>query len=151
MTLPDRFEIRLLGAGDERVLDRIGDDVFDEAIDAAGAREFLGDPRHHIAVAVDDGVVVGFASGVHYLHPDKPVPELWVNELGVASTHRRRGIGKAVLDCLLDAGRVLGCAQAWVLTERDNTAAMRTYASIGGAQTPSDHVMITFLLDGPAE
>lgn len=151
MTLPDRFEIRLLGAGDERVLDRIGDDVFDEAIDAAGAREFLGDPRHHIAVAVDDGVVVGFASGVHYLHPDKPVPELWVNELGVASTHRRRGIGKAVLDCLLDAGRVLGCAQAWVLTERDNTAAMRTYASIAGAQTPSDHVMITFLLDGPAE
>ena len=35
-----------------------------------------------------------------------------------------------------------------MLTERDNVAAMRTYASIGGAQAPSDHVMITFLLDG---
>ena len=148
--MSDRLEIRLLGAGDERVLERVGEDVFDDPIDAGGAHEFLSDPRHHIAVAIDDGVVVGFASGVHYVHPDKPVPELWVNELGVASTHRQRGIGKAVLNCLLDAGRALGCEQAWVLTERDNVAAMRTYASIAGAQTPSDHVMITFLLGDPA-
>ena len=147
--MSDRLEIRLLGAGDERVLERVGEDVFDEAIDAGVAHEFLGDPRHYIAVAIDDGVVVGFASGVHYVHPDKPV-ELWVNELGVASTHRQRGIGKAVLNCLLDAGRALGCEEAWVLTERDNVAAMRTYASIAGAQTPSDHVMITFQLGDPA-
>lgn len=146
--MSDRLEIRLLKSGDERVLDRVGDDLFDETIDVGGAREFLDDPRHHIAVAIDDGVVVGFASGVHYVHPDKPVPELWVNELGVASTHRQRGIGKGVMDCLLDAGRAHGCAQAWVLTERDNIPAMRTYASIKGAQVPSDHVMITIMLDG---
>ncbi len=148
--MSDRLEIRLLGAGDEGVLDRVDADVFDDAIDAESAREFLSDPRHHVAVAIDDGVVVGFASGVHYVHPDKSVPELWVNELGVASTHRQRGIGKAVLDCLLDAGRAHGCAQAWVLTERDNIPAMRLYASIDGAQAPSDHVMISFLLDRPA-
>ena len=150
MALSDRLEIRLLGAGDEFVLTRVGADVFDDPIDAAGAREFLSDPRHHIAVAIDDGVVVGFASGVHYVHPDKPVPELWVNELGVASTHRRRGIGKAVLDCLLDAGRALGCTQAWVLTDRDNVPAMRLYASIDGAQAPSDQVMIDVRLDRAA-
>ena len=148
--MSDRLEIRLLGAGDEGVLDRVDADVFDDPIDTGRAREFLSDPRHHVAVAIDDGVVVGFASGVHYVHPDKPVPELWVNELGVASTHRQRGIGKAVLDCLLDAGRALGCTQAWVLTERDNVPAMRLYASIDGAQAPSDHAMISFLLDRPA-
>jgi len=148
--LSDRIDVRLLGAGDEGVLERVDPDVFDDAIDAVRAREFLRDPRHHVAVAIDDGVVVGFASGVHYVHPDKPVPELWVNELGVASTHRQRGLGKAVLDCLMDAGRAHGCTQAWVLTERDNVPAMRTYASIRGAQEPSDHVMISFLLDHPA-
>jgi ribosomal protein S18 acetylase RimI-like enzyme len=146
----DRLQIRLLGAGDEGVLEHVDADVFDDAVDAERAREFLSDPRHHVAVAIDDGVVVGFASGVHYVHPDKAVPELWVNELGVASTHRQRGIGKAVLDCLLDTGRAHGCAQAWVLTERDNIPAMRLYASIDGAQAPSDHVMINFLLGRPA-
>jgi GNAT superfamily N-acetyltransferase len=142
------IEVRLLSAGDEALLSRIGADVFDHSIDGDGAREFLWDARHHIAVAIDDGVVVGFASGVHYVHPDKPIPELWVNEMGVASTHRQRGIGKAVLDCLLDAGRKLGCNEAWVLTDRDNVPAMRLYGSIDGAQAPSDQVMISFRLDG---
>ena len=27
----------------------------------------------------------------HYLHPDKSAPELFVNEIGVAPTHRRQG------------------------------------------------------------
>jgi ribosomal protein S18 acetylase RimI-like enzyme len=147
MALSERIDIRLLGAGDERVLERVDSDVFDDPIDPGRAREFLSDPRHHVAVAIDGGLVVGFASGVHYVHPDKPVPELWVNELGVASTHRQRGIGKAVLGCLLEAARAVGCTEAWVLTERDNVPAMRLYGSIDGAQVPSDHVMISFALD----
>ena len=80
--MSDRLDVRLLKSGDERVLDRVGDDLFDETI---------------------------------------------------------------------DAGRARGCAQAWVLTERDNIPAMRTYASIEGAQIPSDHVMITIMLDGSAK
>ena len=56
--------------------------------------EFLADSRHHLAVAVDEGRVVGMASAVHYVHPDKP-PELWINEVGVAPTHRGLGIGRA--------------------------------------------------------
>ncbi len=59
------LEYRLLRAGDTAVLDRVADDVFDGEVQPALAREFLDDPRHHLAVAIDDGVVVGFASGVH--------------------------------------------------------------------------------------
>jgi len=70
-------------------------EVFDNPINAEWTREFLADPRHHIAVAIDDGLVVGFASGVHYIHPDKPA-ELWINEVGVAPAHRRRGSAGAV-------------------------------------------------------
>jgi aminoglycoside 6'-N-acetyltransferase I len=58
--------------------------------------EFLRDERHHLAVAIEDETVVGFASGVHYVHPDKPA-ELWINEVGVAPSHHRRGIGKPLL------------------------------------------------------
>ena len=141
------IEIRMLRKGDEEVLARVGEDLFDDPIDPAAAREFLADPRHHIAVAMDDGVVVGFASGVQYVHPDKPRPELWINEVGVASTHRGRGAGKAVLDALLRHGRALGCGEAWVLTDRDNTAAMRLYASAGGEEYRPDPVMFEFDLD----
>lgn len=141
------MEIRTLSPNDVAVFERIGVDVFDHAIDTAAARTFLDDPRHHIAVAIDDDVVVGFASGVHYIHPDKPIPELWVNELGVASTHRRRGIAQAVMNALFDAGRRAGCGQAWVLTDRSNGAGMATYASLGGVEAAQDQVMFTFRFD----
>jgi aminoglycoside 6'-N-acetyltransferase I len=136
-------DVRVLEAGEESVLEHVAD-VFDHPIDAEASRTFLKDPRHHIAVAIDQGVVVGFASGVHYLHPDKPRPELFVNEVGVAESHRGQGIGKAVLAALLQRGKALGCGQAWVLTDRDNVAAMRLYAAGGGTEPGHDQVMFTF-------
>ena len=139
------IEIRILRSGDEAVLANVASDLFDNLVDRHAAAAFLSDPRHHIAVAIDDGVVVGFASGVHYFHPDKPAPELFVNEVGVAPTHQRQGIAKGVLGALLQRGRELGCVEAWVLTDHTNVAAMRLYAA-GGAG-PADHVMFSFRLD----
>jgi ribosomal protein S18 acetylase RimI-like enzyme len=142
-------EVRVLKAGEQSVLERVAPEVFDEAIDAHAAQLFLADPRHHLAVAIDAGVVVGFASGVHYFHPDKPQPELFVNEVGVAPSHQGRGLGKAILACLLQHGRALGCAQAWVLTDRSNAPAMRLYAGGGGRESSSDQVMFSFALTEP--
>ena len=133
--------IRLLGPGDIATLDRVADDVFDEPVNLAWAREFLNDPRHHLAVALDGDTVVGFASAVHYIHPDKP-PELWINEVGVAPTHHRRGIGRQLLAALFEHGRSLGCGQAWVLTEEENDAARGLYSALGGVEDES--IMYTF-------
>jgi aminoglycoside 6'-N-acetyltransferase I len=139
------LEFRILNAGDAAVLDRVADNLFDGAIQPQLAQEFLGDSRHHLAVAIDEGIVVGFVSGVHYVHPDKPA-ELWINEVAVAPTHLRRGVAQSLLRLLFDACRALGCGQAWVLTDRDNTAAMRLYASLGGDPGTREHVMFDFRL-----
>jgi len=127
------------------VLDHVAPGVFDDSIDPAATLTFLNDPRHHLAVALDAKLVVGFASAVHYAHPDKPSPELWINEIGVAPTHQGRGIGKALIAAVLNVARTLGCTDAWVLTDRDNERAMRLYESSGGIAT-HDHVMFTFRL-----
>jgi ribosomal protein S18 acetylase RimI-like enzyme len=127
------IEIKVLQPGDESVLMNVAAEVFDNPIDTELSREFLEDPRHHIAVAIDDGVVVGFASGVHYIHPDKP-PELWVNEVAFAPTHRRLGLGKAVLTALFEVGRANNCKVGWVLTDRSNVAGMALYSSVGGTE-----------------
>ena len=131
------IEIKVLQRGDESILMNVAAQVFDNPVDAELTREFLEDPRHHIAVAIDNGLVVGFASGVHYIHPDKP-PELWINEVGLAPTHRRRGLGKAVLKALFEVGRAQNCTVAWVLTYRTNVAAMALYSSVGGTEGVDD-------------
>jgi aminoglycoside 6'-N-acetyltransferase I len=139
-------EIRMLGPDDERVLARVAAGVFDHEIDPALSAEFLRDPRHHLAAALEDGTVVGFASGVHYVHPDKPA-ELWVNEVGVAPTHQRRGLGRQLLQALFARARDLGCREAWVLTSPANGAAIRLYESAGGSDMVDPPVMFTFRLD----
>jgi ribosomal protein S18 acetylase RimI-like enzyme len=135
------IEYRILRPEDSATLDEVAPDVFDNPVDPRWSAEFLDDPRHHLAVAIHDGRVVGMASGVHYVHPDKP-PELWINEVGVAPSHHRLGIGRRLLELLFAHARGLGCEVAWVLTEHDNPAAQGLYASLGGAR--DEPVMYTF-------
>ena len=136
-------EIRLLGSADALVLNNVAAGVFDNAIDTRWTSEFLADPRHHIAVALQGEQVVGMASAVHYVHPDKP-PELWVNEVGVAPSYQGMGIGKRLLAALFAHGKSLGCAEAWVGTEESNVAARRLYAAAGGKEEMM--VYVTFKL-----
>ena len=144
------IEIKVLGGNDAGILKNVAPAVFDDRIDPHVTDAFLRDPRHHLAVAVEDNVVVGFVSAVHYVHPDKPRPELWINEVGVAPTHQGRGLGKDLLRSILETARGIGCGEAWVLTDRSNIAAMRLYSSSGGTE-PSDQVMYTFPLGNSAE
>ena len=135
--------IRLLGPADASVLHNVASGVFDNAIDTRWTSEFLADPRHHLAVALQGEQVVGMASAVHYVHPDKP-PELWVNEVGVAPSHQGMGIGKRLLAALFAHGKSLGCIEAWVGTGESNLAARRLYAAAGGREEPM--VYVTFKL-----
>jgi ribosomal protein S18 acetylase RimI-like enzyme len=127
------IEIKVLQPGDDSTLRNAAPGVFDNPLDAELTREFLEDPRHHISVAIDNRLVVGFASGVHYVHPDKP-PQLWINEIALAPTHQRRGLGTAVLKALLEVGRAHRRKMAWVLTYRSNDAAIALYSSLGGTE-----------------
>ncbi len=137
------FTIQTLSLTDLPLLLHPADDVFDNPVDESFAREFLADPRHHIVVAVSEGIVIGFASAVHYIHPDKP-PELWINEVGVADAHQGKGVGKVIMNELLRLAKQLGCVNAWVLTDRNNEAANRLYKSAGGNIAEGDTVMYEF-------
>lgn len=139
------IEIRILRADDLELLSGVAPDVFDGPVDLRLSAEFLLDSRHHLAAAVEAGRIVGMASAVHYVHPDKG-PELWINEVGVAPTHRGRGFGVRLVGALIEHGRALGCTEAWVLTDRSNEAARRLYAAAGGEEAPGETVMFSFPL-----
>jgi len=138
--------VRLLGPGDAHILATVAEAVFDDPIRADMTEEFLNDPRHYLAVALTDGAVVGFASAVRYVHPDKS-PELWINEVAVTPAHQGRGLAKALLGLLFDAGRAHQCVEAWVLTNRSNTAARALYVSAGGVEMEEDVMGFEFNLD----
>ena len=138
---PAEIEIRLLGRGDIEVLSDVAEGVFDNPVESRWARAFLDDERHHMVVALEGGRVVGMASAVDYVHPDK-APQLWINEVGVAPSHQQRGIGRRLLHALLAHGRTLGCTEAWLGTEPDNVPARRLYDGTGSP--PETFILYAF-------
>jgi ribosomal protein S18 acetylase RimI-like enzyme len=120
------FTVKRLTSGDEPVFAHLAPDVFDEPVSAPRLTAYLTTPGHIMVVALEGDLVVGQCAGVIHRHPDKPT-ELYVDEVGTASTHRRQGIARAMLDELFAWGRELGCAEAWLGTELDNDAANALY------------------------
>ena len=127
------MNIRRIGPSDLALFSQVADDVFDDPIDPQRLAQYLSRPEHLMVVAEHDGVIHGQAAGVIHYHPDKPT-ELYIDELGVAPSHLRQGIGRRMLEELLAWGIELQCEITWVGTEHDNIPARGLYAHFSSAQ-----------------
>jgi ribosomal protein S18 acetylase RimI-like enzyme len=123
-----QIAIRLLAPGDEGV-------VRDLATYAGPGdpEALLADPRSLMLVAFDGAQPVGFvlAHELPRRHGDRA--KLFVYEVDVAETHRRRGIGSELLARLAELARERGIDHGFVLTDTDNGPANSLYRSAGGA------------------
>jgi GNAT superfamily N-acetyltransferase len=129
--------IRLLAAGDEAVVRELA------AYAGPGDPEgLLADPRTLMLVAFDGGRPVGFllAHELPRRHGDRS--KLFVYEVEVTESHRRRGIATALLARLGGLARERGIRLGFVLTDEDNAAANALYRRTGG--TSSRDVMWEF-------
>jgi ribosomal protein S18 acetylase RimI-like enzyme len=126
------MQVRVLGQGDiEHIL---ASDAFDAAPDRAQTLAFLGEPNHLILGAFDADRLIGFASGVILLHPDK-APVLFISEVGVNDTYQRNGIGTRLCATLMEKARRRGCGGVWLATEVDNLPARALYCALGARET----------------
>jgi len=118
-----------LGPGDDALL-AVASHLFDGAALPDATAAFLADERHHLLVAYDGPRPVGFVSGVEVTHPDKGT-EMFLYELAVDEPHRRRGIGRDLVEQLAAVARRSGCYGMWVVTDHENEAARATYEGTG--------------------
>ena len=144
--IPVHFSVHLLSQENAHLLEQAAPDVFDNPIDDRQLRAFLDDDRHILFVALDNDIVVGMASAVEYFHPDKQ-PQLWINEVGVASTHRRRGIARRLVEELLNTAKNRGCVFAWLGTDADNLAAQACFTSVPEVEEPQPFLLYEWDLE----
>lgn len=123
--------IRLCAPGDEELFGHIADEVFDDPIGREKLARYLSLPGHHLFIATDDGVIVGQLTAVSYQHPESRPGDLYIDEVGVAATVRRRGIATRLMQAAFALGRQLGCRDAWLGTEVENLEARAFYESLG--------------------
>jgi GNAT superfamily N-acetyltransferase len=133
--------IRLLAPGDEGVVRQLAD--YDGLGDPEG---LLADPRTLLLVAFDGGSPVGFVLAHDLPRRWRDRSKLFVYEVDVVESHRRRGIGNALLARLAELARERGIRIGFVLTDDDNVPANALYRSAGG--TSSKDVMWEFRYAG---
>ncbi len=141
--MTESIDCRLLNLGDEAIFANVADGVFDNVVSVDRARSFLAEKHNRITVAISGGLVVGMASGLVYLHLDKP-PQLFINEVGVAPPYQRQGIATELVNLLVASGRTSGCNEAWVATECGNVEARAFYESLKGEEDDDMAVVYTF-------
>lgn len=146
---PSAISIHVVSHETASLLDRVDGDVFDHDVQPELLRAFLANPSNVLVVAVVEGEVVGMATGMAYVHPDKPL-SLFINEVGVSRRHQRRGIGRRLMSAILGWGRQRGCTEAWVATEVGNVAARALYRSGGGVEDEERAVVYVYPLGGLA-
>jgi RimJ/RimL family protein N-acetyltransferase len=138
--------VRRAEPGDAQGLKELGDAVGSEPEgwlvttngwrDAADERRYLRAIRRYpnaaVFVAEDDGLIVGRLSVARDQHPASS----HVADLGlmVAQSHRRRGVGTALLDAAAAWGRDAGVRKLELHVFPWNTAAIALYEKFGFVQ-----------------
>jgi ribosomal protein S18 acetylase RimI-like enzyme len=135
--------IRRLHEGDEdaavRVVEGVKfrmDEIVGRSVDPAYMRGFLADDRHYLVAAYVEEGPVGMLLAYRLLRLDGTPSVLYVWEVGVVEHHRRRGIGRALVEEAKRLANEDGCRSMIVPTETSNEAAMALYRAAGGEHDP---------------
>jgi aminoglycoside 3-N-acetyltransferase I len=121
--------VRRLVPGDEEIVRALAEGVPQTALLADESTIFL--------IAFRDEQVVGFVFGYELPRRHGNPSILFVYEVEVAEAHRGSGVATRLFRELEQTARARGIKEAFVLTEPDNEAANRLYASLGGTRVES--------------
>ena len=138
------FSVRRLRPGDEAVLALLAREDADFDLEDRGkpivplapeaARSFLAEAGIFACVAEEAGLPAGFLYGHRLLKRAGDAGEALLYEIGVRRTHRRRGVGRALIQALfawMDEHRL---REVWVLA--DNPGAAEFYGACGFEMEP---------------
>jgi GNAT superfamily N-acetyltransferase len=149
--------IKRLGPGDEAILELLARDDADFDLDGRSAaleplkpsmaQRYLANPSVLHWVALQDSVVTGFLYCAHLLLRSDPGQELLLYEIGVRKAHRRKGVGRALLDHMARWMQSHGISVVWVCA--DNRVAVEFYRGCGFASEEPQPLYMTRSIEPP--
>jgi ribosomal protein S18 acetylase RimI-like enzyme len=136
------MRVRRLGPGAELEVLHAAH-LMDETPDLAAARTYLADDRNVLLVAYEGSEAVGFLRGTELSQLRSKRKQMFLYEIAVDESFRRRGIGKALISSLIKDCRELGFEEVFVFVDATNAPAVRLYLTTGGLpETAADRMFV---------
>lgn len=137
---------RQLFEDDAKLAATIASMVAGSVVSSEHTGAFLANRSNVLIAGMIDDAPVGFISA-HLLDRFKDRRrKLFIYEVDVMPAFRRLGVGRTMIEKVLEAGRSQGADTAFVLTNRSNPAGAGLYAAVGGRDVHADDVMFEFTL-----
>jgi len=141
MSADSREDIHVLGPDDtslfRAMMDMFGE-AFDEVETYTSARpttgyvkRLLGSDYFIALVALDNGEVVAGITAYELKKFEQERSEIYVYDLAVAATHRRRGIATALIQALKRDASARGAYVVFIQADADDTPAIELYSKLG--------------------
>ena len=86
----------------------------------------------HVVVALENGMLVGGLTAYELKKYKIEDTEMFLYEIGVEENHRRKGIGKGLIEFLKNICLKKEISEIFVATEMDNEPAKTLYKATGG-------------------
>jgi GNAT superfamily N-acetyltransferase len=110
----------------------VGSDRYSK-FDNDSFQKVIKSENNFVYVAEDKGKLVGFAAfSVRFvIRYPKPIAEL--DELFVSAEYRRHGLGKQLMDTVMQKAAALGCYRLFIESHYKHTGAHKFYEALGFA------------------
>lgn len=106
---------------------------------------FLSNPDNYLIIAIGDNIVAGFVVAYELQRVDRNQKLMFLYEIGVLKTHRKKGIGTVLINFLKGICEDNNIMKMWVPTERSNIPAVSLYTKTGGeVSTKANEVSFTW-------
>lgn len=108
----------------------------DRARQSAGLRLLLASPSTAavLVARTASGQVIGMVTAQLVISTAEGAPSVWVEDLVVAQPHRGHGLGRRLLEAVLQWAQTHGATRAQLLADIDNDAALGFYERLGWHQ-----------------
>ncbi len=138
------IEIKRLRPGDEVLAERAMHEVKRATPDLNHAERYLSNEMNVLLVALDGQQPVGFVLAYELERVDSQPPMMFFYEVEVSESHRRQGIGAALIEALRGICRERRIGKMFVITNRENVAARALYHQTGGREEYDDGVLFVY-------
>lgn len=136
-------QISRMGPSEAAWLARAAEPLFDAPPTRGPLKAYLADRRNVFLLASVNKEPVGFLRGTSLGQLHTRHPQMFLYEVAVGREHRRRGVGRALVERLLKDCRSRQYDEVFVLTDPGNRAAVRLYRRTGaGTETSGDRMFV---------
>jgi ribosomal protein S18 acetylase RimI-like enzyme len=105
---------------------------------------FLANPQNYLIAAEIEGEPVGFLLAYALERFDQDAKMIYIHEIEVAEKHRRKGIGKTLIEELQKEAERDKIIKSFILTNEANLAACELYEKTGAERPNQDDILFVY-------